>query len=90
MSSWKKRTRSGKGSIPQEALRKKRRIDEHAFQRDEEVSTVPTFQSALQLHAVREAYRVSTNFAVPLLQDSTELLVRVAAVGLNPIDWKAP
>ena len=90
MSSWKKRTRSSKTSVSQEYSKKRIRSDLYRFQRDEEVNKVPDTQSALQLHAVREPYRVNESVAVPVLQDKTDLLVKVTAVGLNPIDWKAP
>ncbi|KAL5116636.1 hypothetical protein ACEQ8H_005514 [Pleosporales sp. CAS-2024a] len=90
MSSWKKRTRSVTSPSPNEALQKKRRIIEHEFKRDDDVLVVPETQSALQLHAVRQAYCITDDYAVPAVHDDGELLIKVTAVGLNPIDWKAP
>ncbi|KAF2703622.1 GroES-like protein [Pleomassaria siparia CBS 279.74] len=51
---------------------------------------VPETQSALLLHAIREPYKITSDYPVPQTQGEDELLVKVTAVGLNPIDWKAP
>ena len=53
-------------------------------------TVVPKTQSALLLHAIRTPYQVNKDHALPSVQDDHELLVKVSAVGLNPIDWKAP
>lgn len=47
-------------------------------------------QSALFLQAVRQKYVLVTDHIVPAVQHDGEILVKVDAVGLNPIDWKAP
>ncbi|KAH6638787.1 chaperonin 10-like protein [Boeremia exigua] len=60
------------------------------FQRHEITKTHPERQSALLLHAIRQPYEVAIDHAVPEVQDDTELLVKVTAAGLNPIDWKSP
>lgn len=60
------------------------------FQRREVDKTHPEQQSALLLHAIRQPYEVTIDHAVPEIQHDSELLVKVTAVGLNPIDWKSP
>jgi hypothetical protein len=60
------------------------------FQHNEINKTYPEQQSALLLHAIRQPYEVAIDHAVPEIQHDSELLVKVTAVGLNPIDWKAP
>ncbi|KAL4910736.1 hypothetical protein BDW74DRAFT_172206 [Aspergillus multicolor] len=52
--------------------------------------TVQPSQKALVLQAVREAYTLVTDHEVPALAHPDEILIKVAAVGLNPVDWKAP
>ncbi|KAL4968009.1 zinc-binding alcohol dehydrogenase family protein [Aspergillus stella-maris] len=47
-------------------------------------------QQALLLKAVKEEYTLIKDHAVPKLLHPDEILIRVAAVGLNPVDWKAP
>ncbi|RDW94068.1 zinc-binding alcohol dehydrogenase family protein [Aspergillus mulundensis] len=51
---------------------------------------IQLFQKALLLQAVREAYTLVTDHEVPALAHPDEILIKVAAVGLNPVDWKAP
>ena len=54
-------------------------------------STVPPeTQKVLLLHAVRQPYQLTENYPVPKLESAHEVLVRAQAIGLNPIDWKAP
>lgn len=60
------------------------------FQRNNINTSHPEQQSALLLHAIRQPYEVAIDHAVPVIQHDSELLVKVTAVGLNPIDWKAP
>ena len=60
------------------------------FQRQTVEGTYPELQSALLLHAIRQPYEVALDRAVPDVQNDTELLVKVTAAGLNPIDWKSP
>jgi hypothetical protein len=90
MSSWKKRTRSATKPDRRDSLSPKRRKTDNVFQRNDEEILVPTIQSALLLHAIRQPYSVTEGQEVPTLRTESELLVRVEAVGLNPIDWKAP
>lgn len=56
---------------------------------DGEIGT-PENQEVLLLHAIRQPYQVTAGYPVPVIQHDDELLVRVEAIGLNPIDWKAP
>ncbi|CAK7221285.1 hypothetical protein SCUCBS95973_004442 [Sporothrix curviconia] len=51
---------------------------------------VPSSQRVLLLHAPKQPYHVTHDYAVPALAHGRELLVRTRAIGLNPIDWKAP
>ena len=47
-------------------------------------------QSALLLKGFREEYTLVTDHDVPSILHKGEILIKVAAIGLNPIDWKAP
>ncbi|KAL1885679.1 hypothetical protein Plec18167_001174 [Paecilomyces lecythidis] len=47
-------------------------------------------QNVLLLHAAREKYKLIEDHAIPTLIHNGEILVKVLAIGLNPIDWKAP
>lgn len=64
--------------------------EQNPFQRHTVDGTYPEQQFALLLHAIRQPYQVASNCAVPEIQNDTELLVKVTAAGLNPIDWKSP
>lgn len=63
---------------------------ENQFQRHDNKISHPQLQSALLLRAVRQPYEVAIDHAIPEVEHDSELLVKVTAVGLNPIDWKAP
>lgn len=54
------------------------------------VQTVPESQTVLLLHAPKQSYEVTPDYAVPRLENKDELLAKVHVIGLNPIDWKAP
>ncbi|KAF2279436.1 GroES-like protein [Westerdykella ornata] len=60
------------------------------FHKRHENISIPQQQSVLLLRAIRQPYELNPNYRVPELQHEHELLVKVSAVGLNPIDWKAP
>jgi NADPH:quinone reductase-like Zn-dependent oxidoreductase len=60
------------------------------FQHSEESTQVPETQSALLLHTIRQPYEVKEDYPTPTVLRDDELLVKITAVGLNPIDWKAP
>ncbi|TQB71395.1 hypothetical protein MPDQ_007607 [Monascus purpureus] len=47
-------------------------------------------QRALLLKAAREQYTLVTDHDIPSISQKGEILIKVAAIGLNPIDWKAP
>lgn len=47
-------------------------------------------QAALLLHAPKQRYTHVEKHDVPEIRHDREMLVKVHAVGLNPIDWKAP
>ncbi|KAH8424459.1 zinc-binding alcohol dehydrogenase family protein [Aspergillus melleus] len=49
-----------------------------------------TTQSALLLKAARERYTLVTDHTIPSTRTKDEILVKVLAIGLNPIDWKGP
>ncbi|CAK7265226.1 hypothetical protein SEPCBS57363_001473 [Sporothrix epigloea] len=51
---------------------------------------VPPSQQVLLLHAPKEPYHLTKDYSVPAIVHGRELLVRTHAIGLNPIDWKAP
>ena len=51
---------------------------------------VPSLQDVLLLHEPRTDYQLTSDYPVPTLQRGDEVLVRTKAIGLNPIDWKAP
>lgn len=57
---------------------------------EQKVHLVPDTQTVLLLHGPRQPYTVTDDYAVPQLRHDGELLVRTQAIGLNPIDWKAP
>ncbi|KAL1957859.1 hypothetical protein VTO42DRAFT_5424 [Malbranchea cinnamomea] len=54
-----------------------------------DISIKPT-QDVLLLKGFREKYTLVKNHAVPKILHQDEILVKVIAIGLNPIDWKAP
>lgn len=93
MSSRKLRARSASTSQSSTSPRVKRRktqSQEGSFQRSTKDKALPEVQSALLLHAIRQPYGVSTEHELPEVLHEHELLIKVNAAGLNPIDWKAP
>ncbi|UPL02039.1 hypothetical protein LCI18_012973 [Fusarium solani-melongenae] len=52
--------------------------------------TIPSAQTVLLLHGVRQQYEVTHGYAIPDTKHDHELLVRTNTIGLNPIDWKSP
>ncbi|KAF2211350.1 hypothetical protein CERZMDRAFT_43688 [Cercospora zeae-maydis SCOH1-5] len=54
-----------------------------------EPARVPQHQRALVLHDVKTPYVLTRQHTVPEVQNENELLVRIASIGLNPIDWKS-
>jgi hypothetical protein len=55
---------------------------------------IPVFdvahQEILWLHAPKQRYAHAKEQPIPTLDHDHEMLVAVEAIGLNPIDWKAP
>ncbi|KAM0438717.1 hypothetical protein ACHAPT_001474 [Fusarium lateritium] len=51
---------------------------------------LPSSQTVLLLHGVRQQYEVTPGYAIPDTKHDHELLVRSTTIGLNPIDWKSP
>lgn len=49
-----------------------------------------TYQEVLLLHGAKQKYVHTPEQPIPKLENDREMLVEVHAVGLNPIDWKAP
>ncbi|USP77307.1 hypothetical protein yc1106_04581 [Curvularia clavata] len=80
-----KRTRSSAEPPPE-----KRTKIQNEFQRRETTLQPPHRQHALLLHAARQPYDLATSHATPEVKFANELLIKVEAIGLNPIDWKAP
>jgi hypothetical protein len=84
-----KRACSTTGVVPTDTVSKRRKTLDEVRQREGN-DKLPVVQSALKLHAIRQPYGVATDHPLPMIQQDSELLVKVQAVGLNPIDWKAP
>lgn len=63
-------------------------------QADEQIEPLPIptpeTQTVLLLLAAKQPYQLTEKYAIPELQGEHEVLVRTQAIGLNPIDWKAP
>lgn len=90
MLSWSKRTRSASQTdLAASAAVKRRKTHKSSTQSRKRIA-VPSTQSKLVLNAVREPYNLSEKQDIPAIQGDSELLVKVEAIGLNPIDWKAP
>ncbi|KAI3393950.1 hypothetical protein diail_3474 [Diaporthe ilicicola] len=51
---------------------------------------VPKSQTILLLTGPKQPYELVNDYPVPELNNGSEVLVKTRAIGLNPIDWKAP
>lgn len=51
---------------------------------------VPESQTILLLKGPRQPYELVEGYPIPELNARSEVLVKTRAIGLNPIDWKAP
>jgi hypothetical protein len=49
----------------------------------------PLTQKALVLYGFGQQYVLKSQYAVPVVRSSDEMLIKVESIGLNPIDWKA-
>ena len=47
-------------------------------------------QDVLLIHGPGEQYKLTQNHCIPEQKTEYEILVKVIAVGLNPVDWKGP
>ena len=66
---------------------------DHIYQRMGEVeigSPIPSHQAALVLKELRSKFTLIHDHLIPATEASHELLIKVHAIGLNPIDWKGP
>ncbi|GAA6012170.1 hypothetical protein JCM11491_001772 [Sporobolomyces phaffii] len=52
------------------------------------VNVLPETQSALLVHGPRQRYELAS-IPLPTLRSDDEVLVRIEAIGLNPVDWKS-
>ena len=50
---------------------------------------VPPIQKVLLLYEAKHDYQLVEDYPVPAIR-AHEVLVQTKAIGLNPIDWKAP
>lgn len=51
---------------------------------------VPESQTILLLKGPKQPYELVKKYPIPELNSGSEVLVKTRAIGLNPIDWKAP
>ncbi|KAL4869861.1 hypothetical protein BDV12DRAFT_195869 [Aspergillus spectabilis] len=61
-----------------------------ASQAQTTVQTPSVTQRALLLHAAQQPYALVTDHAIPSILHKDEILIKVIAIGLNPVDWKGP
>lgn len=54
------------------------------------VQTPSSRQRALLVHAAQQPYAVVNDHAIPSILHKDEILIKVIAIGLNPVDWKGP
>ncbi|CAG9983000.1 unnamed protein product [Clonostachys byssicola] len=52
-------------------------------------SYIPKYQKAMILHGIRQPYELTDEHPVPVPSQPDELVVKLYALGLNPIDWKS-
>ncbi|KAL4809853.1 chaperonin 10-like protein [Aspergillus unguis] len=55
-----------------------------------ESTTPPSLQRALLVHAAKQPYSLVADHAIPSILHKDEILIKVLAIGLNPVDWKGP
>lgn len=54
-----------------------------------QTSELPRRQKALVLHGLKQRFVLTEEHSVPETRSSDELVVKIHAIGLNPIDWKS-
>lgn len=50
---------------------------------------IPDVQRVLLLRELRQRFFVVEDYPVPKTRRSEELVVKIQAIGLNPVDWKS-
>ncbi|KAL4962955.1 zinc-binding alcohol dehydrogenase family protein [Aspergillus stella-maris] len=50
----------------------------------------PSIQRALLVHAAQQPYALVADHAIPDILHKDEILIKIVAIGLNPVDWKGP
>lgn len=63
--------------------------EESFHRRDLKDDDLSPSQTILLLHGKGQSYSLTHDYSVPVPKED-EILIRVDAIGLNPIDWKAP
>ncbi|KAL3489546.1 chaperonin 10-like protein [Aspergillus germanicus] len=74
----------------EELLIEQRHNARTTYQTVQTTQTPSPTQRALLLHAAQQPYSLVTDHAIPTLLHKDEILIKVTAIGLNPIDWKGP
>ena len=91
---WNFKITSSKSKAPLEkkieGVPSKKTADAAVFRRDESYrDPIPKNQQQLLLHAPKELHTFIGTAAIPELEASHDILIRIQVIGLNPIDWKA-
>lgn len=55
----------------------------------QQTAELPRQQKALVLHGLKQRFVLAEEHNVPETKNPDELVVKVQAIGLNPIDWKS-
>jgi hypothetical protein len=63
---------------------------QHQLSKDDLSSISAAGQDVLLIHGPGQEYKLTQNHCIPELKSDHEILIKVVAVGLNPIDWKGP
>ncbi|KAL5048571.1 hypothetical protein BDW71DRAFT_205270 [Aspergillus fruticulosus] len=66
------------------------RTPTRAQTRTQPAKTPSVRQRALLVHAAQQPYALETDHAVPAILHKDEILTKVVAIDLNPVDWKGP
>lgn len=64
------------------------KIKRVSFQLDDS-NALLRYQKALVLHGVRERFTLKNDHPIPEIREIDEIVVKIKAIGLNPIDWKS-
>ena len=62
----------------------------HSHNENDAARLLNSGQDVLLIHGPGEEYKLTQNQCIPEQKADHEILVKVIAVGLNPIDWKGP